>query len=115
MRRFYIGGGGASTGESFDVGGTYGYSSELEIPRPSPSIPPPPGVTPSVESERWGLEGWPMHWDLLNQNWMVQLVPATASRTPEILQTQPSSEFHMYKLPSFQGTTVVEFKLLNGH
>jgi len=40
----------------------------------------------------WGPNGWPQGRDLMNQNWTVQLVPATARATSLILQTSPPSE-----------------------
>jgi hypothetical protein len=36
-------------------------------------------------------QGRPRHWDLLNQNWTCQLVPATSRAVPAILQTDPGS------------------------
>jgi hypothetical protein len=47
-------------------------------------------IDPEEESE-WVVcrQGRPRHWDLLNQNWTCQLVPATASGLVDILQTDP--------------------------
>jgi hypothetical protein len=40
---------------------------------------------------RWrvGFQGVPTHWDLLNQHWTCQLVPATQSSLADVLQTPP--------------------------
>ncbi|MBN2473597.1 MAG: Tad domain-containing protein [Pirellulales bacterium] len=53
-------------------------------------------LTPPEEEEPGGDGFWvvgrqqvPTHWDLLNQHWTCQLVPATQSTLPEILQTPP--------------------------
>jgi len=44
-------------------------------------------------------QSWPTHWDLLNQNWTCQLVPATQSDLSTILQAVPP-------LPAFAGQDV---------
>ena len=40
---------------------------------------------------QWGVirQSHPLHWDLLNQNWRVQLVPATLPGLVEILKSTP--------------------------
>ena len=45
--------------------------------------------------ERWvvGREGVPTHWDLLNQHWTCQLVPAAMANLSTILQTPPPVSF----------------------
>ncbi len=65
------------------LGGTFGFSSNIALPPP----PAPGSIRP--EEERWPRENWPWHWDLLNQNWTVKIVPATAAAVPRILQTPP--------------------------
>lgn len=67
------------------LGGTFGYTAGLDVP-----TDPPPGGSGGDESEyRWVLENWPVRWDLINQNWMCQLVPATNAALLQILQTPP--------------------------
>ncbi len=48
-------------------------------------------VQPSRDQIRY-TSGDSMRWDLLNQNWRVQLVPATHPRLPEMLTQQPPLE-----------------------
>ncbi len=50
--------------------------------------------------ERWRLENWPTHWDLLNQNWMVKLVPARMPNLPVILQSNPAGSAASQNLPA---------------
>ncbi len=50
---------------------------------------------------------------LWNQNWNVQLVPATAAALPTILQTAPPELD--YEVPSLGGLSVDEFRHLNTH
>lgn len=91
------------------LGGTFGFDSGLTLP----VEPPPAPVAP--EEERWALENWPWHWDLLNQNWMVQLVPATARNVPSVLQTPPPVQWGEYRPPRFDGMTIQDFKRINTH
>lgn len=67
---------------SIDLGGVPGDMVEL----PGDRQPTDPGA-----DWEWYVvrQGRPRQWDLLNQNWTCQLVPATASTIPEILQTDP--------------------------
>jgi hypothetical protein len=54
--------------------------------------PPPPG---NEGEDRWmvGRQGVPTHWDLLNQHWTCQLVPAAMTNLSTILQTPPPVSF----------------------
>jgi hypothetical protein len=67
---------------SVDLGGVPGDMVEL----PGDRQPPDPGT-----DWEWYVvrQGRPRHWDLLNQNWTCQLVPATAESVVEILQSDP--------------------------
>ncbi len=60
----------------------------------------------------------PMHWDLLNQNWTVQLVPAQTPRLREIVQAQPNVPWMNdvpLRLPRLDQVTNDEFRMLNNH
>ena len=50
-----------------------------------------PGDPITDRDGRWGVgrQGVPVHWDLLNQHWTCQLVPATQPALALILQTDP--------------------------
>ena len=78
-------------------------------------------------SGQWGIEwdpnGWPQGRDLMNQNWTVQLVPATAETTPLILQTAPPSgivtapfngQFEG-RLPNLGGADIEVINRINTH
>jgi hypothetical protein len=59
-------------------------------------FPPMPGLEDTDSSADRGAGSWivgrrsiPQQWDLLNQYWTCQLVPATQASLSEILQTQP--------------------------
>ena len=89
--------------DQISLGGTFGFTSQLEVPRNRPPAVTPPDADSleRVLRERWLLENYPMHWDLLNQNWMVQLVPATSRNLPAILQTNPGGDFVDFRLPNY--------------
>lgn len=91
-------------------GGTLGITVSLPA---SPAGPRTGEIDPL--QERWVNEGWPTHWDLLNQNWMVQLVPATARNLPQILGTNPGAEFAALRQPSYGGVENRHLKRLSHH
>ena len=80
-------------------------------------VPQPPAN--NEELEWWvGREGVPSHWDLLNQNWTVQLMPAQGRTLPEILQTQPQVAGFpgdQFQLPQFNGLTSSDLNRVNAH
>ncbi len=80
-------------------------------------LPQPPAD--DEEAEWWvAREGIPTHWDLLNQHWMVQLMPARANRMPEILQSQPQVAGFpgdQIQPPRFPGLTADELHRVNTH
>ena len=90
-----------------NLGGTFGFSSSIPLPPP-----PPPGSIPP-EQERWPSENWPWHWDLLNQNWTVKIVPATATAIPTILQTPPPGG--NTRNPNLAGARVEHLNRVNTH
>lgn len=102
--RRYLSTGGSSS--QIGLGGTFGFSSGVPVP-------PPPATGPvRPEDERWPRENWPTHWDLLNQNWTVRIVPATASTIPDILQTPPDDNT---RTPNLSGATVEQLNRVNTH
>ena len=73
---------------------TFGGIPGERIPRTPPPAPtPPPPEDPDApvpwtigyQSRRW----YPHDWNLVNQNWTMQLVPATTPTIPAILSTPP--------------------------
>lgn len=96
--------------EQQGLGGTFGYDGAIDLPRP-PDVP----RDRSAEFERWPRENWPTHWDLLNQNWTVQLVPATAPQLVEILQTNPGGEWANFRVPNFGNADIRNLKQISPH
>jgi len=92
------------------LGGTFGYAPGIEIPR---SPPPPRELTP--EDERWPRENWPSHWDLMNQNWTCQLVPATTPRLTQILQTNPGGDLSTIRTPNLGSADIRVIKQVSPH
>lgn len=58
-------------------------------------------------------EGVPSEWTLMNQNWTVQLVPATSTSVSQILQTPPPG--YPVDAQNLGGLSDDEFQLLNTH
>lgn len=118
-RLYHIGDPAPDDGDGIDevsLGGTFGFTSQLEVPRNRPPAAlPPEDSLERVIRERWLLENYPTHWDLLNQNWMVQLIPATADRLPEILQTNPGDNLADIRLPDYGETENNLLKRVNTH
>ncbi len=81
----------------------------------APPVPGSGGAPIDPLFERWVSEGWPTHWDLLNQNWMVQLVPATTTNLPRILETNAGGEFAQFRPPSYAGVGSRQLKQINTH
>jgi len=83
-------GGGGGAAPSIPMGGAPGY----QWPS-APSSPAPGGLPTWGPGRQWNagkgcdptILGYPTNWDLLNQNWTCQLVPATHPNVPTILQT----------------------------
>jgi len=93
------------------LGGTFGFSSSIELSRGEIS----PATRPDPLFEHWSLEGWPTHWTLLNQNWMVQLVPATTPALKDILSTNPGGDLDGFRPPALSGTDSRTINRVNSH
>jgi hypothetical protein len=103
--------GQGGTVQPASIGGTFGIDIQTQLP-PQPADP---DQSHNPEDERWPSENWPTRWDLLNQNWTVQLVPATVGTLPQLLQTPPPSEEQPFRLPNLQGLTNRDLKRINTH
>ncbi len=103
-RRYLSQGGGSP---ATNLGGTFGLSSGSGGPSP----PPPGNISP--EQEQWPNENWPTHWDLLNQNWTVKIVPATATAIPTLLQTPPGGG--NVRLPNLGNVRVEQLNRIDTH
>lgn len=112
------GGGGGDGGGAINLGGTFGFTSQIELERDGTPVnepPPPVDTLERVLRERWVLENWPTHWDLLNQNWLVQLVPATVTNLPTVLQTNPGGELSELRMPNYGETENNMMKRVTTH
>ncbi|MFK7767851.1 MAG: Tad domain-containing protein [Mariniblastus sp.] len=58
-------------------------------------------------------QSYPMHRDLMNQNWTIQLVPATAKAIPQIVSTDPP--MIGTETPNLGGLSTDEFRHINTH
>ncbi len=105
-------------------GGTMGGppGNQILIPGPPSSDRPPPaaGAQPDDQvpwfvvrqSGRW----YPQGWDLVNQNWTMQLVPATANAIPAILSTSPDiNGVTGYRTPDLLSLTNEDMPWLSHH
>ncbi|VAX38330.1 hypothetical protein MNBD_PLANCTO02-2469 [hydrothermal vent metagenome] len=88
------------------LGGTFG--SEIFNPDPEETDP----VEGIWVTESFSPIGWPTHWDLWNQNWSIQLVPATHSKLPQILQANPGQGVTPLQIGNL---TNQELKRINTH
>lgn len=79
--------------------------------------PQPPSDDEEPE-RRVGRENTPTQWNLLNQNWTIQLMPARATRLPDILQSQPQVPGFpgdWIRPPEFPGITADDLRRVNTH
>ena len=60
-------------------------------------------------------QGVPTHWDLWNQNWSFQLVPATSPTVAEILAAQPYTSGASFTLPSLSAADATDLRRLTTH
>jgi hypothetical protein len=68
---------------------------------------------PVVGGVSIGWENRPTHWDLLNQNWTVQLVPATAASLPRILSAPPG--FPNIRVPNLSNFSAWDLQRISTH
>jgi hypothetical protein len=93
------------------------------IPGDFPGLPPddPPTTTPRPPGDgRWvvGRQGVPEQWDLFNQHWTAQLVPATQPCLVQILRTPPDlPQFNReaYQLPNLGGLRPEDLARISTH
>ncbi|MBN2024817.1 MAG: Tad domain-containing protein [Pirellulales bacterium] len=86
-----------------------------EIPMPPPEDGSDPGDEEPTEPGHWIIAWGPgisEQWNLLNQNWTAQLVPATLVTLPAILQTPPDAA---HRPPSLGGMTVEDIQRISPH
>ncbi|MCC7424036.1 MAG: Tad domain-containing protein [Planctomycetaceae bacterium] len=86
------------------LGGSFGFASQ---------IPPPQQQNPQPITY---LDNWPTHhWDVFNQNWTIQLVPATSEIILPILQTKPTPCQCEFKPPQLNNVTMPMIRQINTH
>lgn len=87
------------------LGGSFGFSSQI-----------PARQQPDPNNNLWYLENWPTHhWDVFNQNWTVQLVPATSEIILPILQTEPTPCQCEFNPPKLDNVTMPMIRQINTH
>jgi hypothetical protein len=101
-------------------GGSLGGIPGENVPLPGPAGAPPPPSPPSQgqtrivvrQSDRWH----PDDWDLLNQNWNLQLVPAMSPSILPILGRQPPlGNLPSYTLPDTSTLQETDLRWLSHH
>lgn len=112
-RWFLLDGSPAPGPSSQGLGGTFGFASDLQLP-PQPMQPGQQGPD-DIADERWGRENWPTHWDALNQNWYVRVVPATAEPIPRILQADPQIQGQQVRPLKLGGASIQHINQINTH
>jgi hypothetical protein len=97
--------------DQLQLGGTWGWDGG-----PPSRKEDEPGGQPVQTDDVWVGENWPNHWDLWNQNWMTQLVPATADSVVQILQTPPPTQaIPNARVLSLGGVTSSDLRRVNTH
>lgn len=109
---------GASQPEGdMNVGGSIGSNVSL----PQQPIDPAQqgnGAHPQDLTNDWVYEAWSRHWDLLNQNWTVQIVPVSTRNLVQILQQRPEQVLRdplVVRLPNLGGADNRTLGNLNSH
>jgi len=107
------------------IGGVPGELPPLPPPGSGdpPEQPPDEPIPPDPEQpEGSWVVGRQPHveetWNLLNQHWTVQLVPATATILPQILQTPPNVpgfDSSRFQLPDLGSLSVEDLGRINTH
>lgn len=101
------------SGELNEVGGMPG-----EIPRMPSDLLPPPDPNAPRGRRHIGRDLVPAEWDLFNQNWTVQLVPATTANLITILQASPpvsEPNTEAFRLPRLGGLSGEEIGRISTH
>jgi hypothetical protein len=105
-------------------GGTIGGVPGEPLPLPGPGTPepPPPPQDPDENGEQpWTIayqsSVWHPHdWNLINQNWAMQLVPATTRTIPAILSTPPEiNGVTGFETPNLFSLTEEDLRWLSHH
>jgi hypothetical protein len=117
----YVGGGGGNAGPPpVPIGGVPGEFVNLpQSGDPQPPRPPDAGGGDPVRLEVV-RESRPTHWDLLNQSWRSQLVPATHAALASALRMTPQFDGNKQPaqevtLPDFSQLTPEALSVLNHH
>ncbi|MBN1909449.1 MAG: hypothetical protein JW818_06910 [Pirellulales bacterium] len=77
-----------------------------------------PGATTVPPPDRWEIRlgpGFSEEWNLMNQHWTVQLVPATVSTLPAILQTNPPVPDASIRVPYLGDMTTDDIQRISPH
>lgn len=97
---------------STSIGGVPGNVITISPPSPPPSGAPPTS-TWVVAWEGGGRH--PTRWNLVTQNWHVQLVPATTDNIPLILSTPPTMNGVTATVPDYQSLIAEDLPWLSQH
>ena len=117
--RVFLGGGGGSAPQGTPIGGVPGDFVELP-PAGDPQTPVPPADGGGQGEWVVVRESRPTQWDLLNQSWRTQLVPATHPSLASALRWQPQlgnsqQPAQEVALPDFSDLTPEDLSVLNHH
>lgn len=111
---------GSAVPDSGTIGGVPGE--RVPLPgSPTPDAPPPPRDPDENNDRPWVLvyqsgSWYPHDWNLINQNWVVQLAPATSSSIPAILSTPPEiNGVTGFDTPNLSTLSVEDFRWLSHH
>ncbi len=106
---------GQSNPQGESIGGVPGGFIILP-PDPAPPPPPPSDDPPAWIVVRQGGDWHPDQWDLLTQNWAVQLVPSTAVNLRQILSAPPYvNDVGASKLPNWGQLSTSDIGNLTHH
>jgi hypothetical protein len=100
---------------SIPLGGVPGDN--VDLPVAGGGMPPPRRDTTDHEYE-WFVtrQHRPVHWDLINQNWSVRLVPAASESVATILATVPHAAGQTpHSNGTLSGLTTADLNVLNAH
>ncbi|MEO8496367.1 MAG: pilus assembly protein TadG-related protein [Planctomycetota bacterium] len=112
--------GSGATAGSGTIGGVPGDPLVLPGP-PTPATPPPPRAPDENGDQPWSIvyqsQYWHPHdWNLINQNWATQLVPATTRTIPAILSTPPEiNGVTGFETPDLLSLTQEDLRWLSHH